>query len=158
MCRCQMSCAMRQFKCNATLILHPQTANDVNANSVKASHSHTHWIVYMVEACAHVLNSCQDWQIQLHAHAKVFLRFNLKVFGGGQGFLSIKRSSDKGNVFILRQENNLQNIWIKSEGTAGTSGSCLPASFTFLWNFFARCRHEKIRSGELNLCQRRSGK
>lgn len=100
--------------------------------------THTYWIIYMVKACPHVLYSCRDWQIQLHAHAIRFLQFNLKALRG-QGFLSIKKSSDKGNVFILRRENNLQIIWIKSEGTARTSGSRLPATFLFrARNFFSR--------------------
>ena len=92
--------------------------------------THTYWILYMLQACPHVLYSCRDWQIQLHAHAIVFLQLNLKALGG-QGFLSIKKSSDKGNVFIPRHENNLQIIWIKSEGAARTSGSRLPESFSF---------------------------
>lgn len=82
----------------------------------------------MVKACPHVLYSHRDWQIQLHAHAFGIIWRHSWV----KDFVQSKtKSSDKGNVFILRHENNLQIIWIKSEGTAGTSGRRVPESFLF---------------------------
>lgn len=70
--------------------------------------------------------------------------------GSGVKDFSQSKRFDKGNVFILRRENNRQIIWIESEG-AFTSGS---------WRLFVSCttsslyRHGKIISGELKLCQR----
>lgn len=128
--------------------------------SLTVSHTHTFWIIYIRWRLVHMsyihaeidryncmhMQSCSFSLIWRHSRVKDF-------------FQSKTKSSDKGNVFILRHENNLQIIWIKSEGTAWTSGSWLPASFPFVHNyFFSLYTDEKIISGELNLCQRGSGK
>lgn len=87
---------LQQFKCNVYFehefyLWHCQRGRGAATQSLSHCLTHTHILnhIYTVKACPHVLYSCRDWQIQLHAHAIVFLQLNLKALKG-QGFLSIK--------------------------------------------------------------------
>ncbi len=120
------------------------------------SHTHTH------------TESHIQWRHMSYVHAEID-RYNCMHMQscsssliwrhlGVKDFFQSKSALTRGTSSSSVRKNNLQIIWIKSERSAWTSGSRLRVSFLSLCNFFSHYSHEKIISGELNLCQRGSGK
>lgn len=157
---------LRQFECNVyfkhefylfRLQMNPQQYLPSHPFTHTHAGSYMRWrLVHMsyIHAeidrynCMH-MQSCSSGLIWRRSGVKDFFQ-SKRVLTSGTSLSSVMKTIRK--LFELKAKEPHEHLGDDRPGRVS------PSFFFFRRNFSSHCRHEKIISGELNLCQRGSGK